>query len=190
MTSQLRMKALAILAFSTLGAMAQLRLLHSQAVDIIYCDSLNVAVQASWTLRPTDIKKNVKRSSFRFTPDDRVGFVMPNNIDYLLSGYDRGHLCPAADRSSSASLMKQTFVLSNVVPQLPAFNRGPWKHYEAHTRALLPEHDSLKVVVSCLWYNADTSFIGVHRLAVPHAFVKQVFDASTMTLIETRYFNH
>jgi endonuclease G len=49
--------------------------------------------------------------------------------------YDRGHLCPSADRTQSAAMNQQTFMYSNMSPQIPAFNQGIWGNLETKVRS-------------------------------------------------------
>lgn len=53
----------------------------------------------------------------------------------FFSGYDRGHLCASADRLWSAEANQQTFYMTNISPQLNAFNAGIWADYENRFRA-------------------------------------------------------
>lgn len=46
--------------------------------------------------------------------------------DYMYSGYNRGHICPSADRLNSKEANEQTFYLSNIQPQRSEFNEGIW----------------------------------------------------------------
>lgn len=55
------------------------------------------------------------------------------NKDYLNSGYDRGHLSPAAHNNVSDKVNEESFNLLNICPQIPAFNRGIWKNLESWT---------------------------------------------------------
>lgn len=57
-------------------------------------------------------------------------------VDFAHSGYDRGHLAPAADHASSQARMDATFTLSNVVPQSPSLNREYWARLEKFVRDL------------------------------------------------------
>ena len=188
MIRRLRILRLLVLIVASECVCAQIRYLSSDVVDIIYCDSLRVATWAGWNLQADDCRKGQSRSSFKFQPDARCGANPPTSIDYLLSGYDRGHLCPAADRSASKARMKATFLLSNVVPQSPSLNRGDWKRYEDAARRYATNGHRLHIEVDCLWFNADTSYIGIHRLAVPHAFFKRVWDATSDSLIWSKFF--
>ncbi len=56
---------------------------------------------------------------------------------YVATGFDRGHLCPAGDRGKTSEAMSQTFFMSNMIPQSPKLNRGPWKYLESHCRDLV-----------------------------------------------------
>ena len=90
-----------------------------------------------WTLRASDVGP-VERSE-RFRQDDGFprGFKIVDEKDYRESGYDRGHLCNSEDRTSSEYLNEETFLMSNIIPQTPTLNRGPFKFLEAYCRKLV-----------------------------------------------------
>ncbi len=50
--------------------------------------------------------------------------------DYADSGYDRGHLVPAADMKLNAAAMSESFLMSNISPQVAQMNRGLWSSLE------------------------------------------------------------
>ena len=77
--------------------------------------------------------KTVSRKN-RFLPDPEVLSDSASGSDYKGSGYDRGHLAPAADMAFSAEAMKHSFYYSNISPQDPSFNRGIWKKLEEQVR--------------------------------------------------------
>jgi endonuclease G len=89
-----------------------------------------------WTLRASDVG-SVDRSN-RYRQDDGFprGFKIIDEKDYRDSGYDRGHLCNSEDRTSSEYLNVETFLMSNMLPQTAALNRGPFKFLEAYCRKL------------------------------------------------------
>jgi endonuclease G len=91
-----------------------------------------------WRLTHEDIGKSVRGP---FVPDP----LLPGNIAkvtshvYDGSGFDRGHMCPAQDRSSSQADMDATFYTSNIVPQAPYCNQRGWERLEAYCRDLTKE---------------------------------------------------
>jgi endonuclease G len=90
-----------------------------------------------WTLQFSDLGP-VERSN-RYRQDDNFprGFKIIDEKDYRDSGYDRGHLCNSEDRTSSEYLNEETFLMSNMIPQTPELNRGPFKFLEAYCRKLV-----------------------------------------------------
>lgn len=94
--------------------------------------------------------------------------------DYRRSGYDRGHLAPAADFSTSASQMRDSFYLSNIVPQVGEHNRGVWARLEAHVRRLARTHGTVFVITGPV-FDAQPPRIG-NGVAVPRALWKVVID--------------
>ena len=89
-----------------------------------------------WTLRASDVG-SVDRTN-RFIQDESLpqGFKIADERDYAHSGFDRGHLCNSEDRTSSENLNEETFLMSNMIPQTPELNRGPFKFLEEYCRKL------------------------------------------------------
>ena len=162
------------------GLFAQLELPKYDADDTIvrhrgYTLSFNSKYkQANWVAylltRPsTSLRTRFKRGEF-FAPDPLIPGT-DFSIDYQKSGYDRGHLAPAADMGYSMETMVQSFFYSNMSPQLPRFNRGVWKKLEMQVRNLAVEYDSLYVVTGPIFDSVMPS-IGPHRVSVPKAYYK------------------
>lgn len=91
----------------------------------------------AWRVSRADMSKLDRVDSFR--PDDRLpkGWKRVTPNDYTGSGYDRGHVCPNADRDGSTESMASTFLMTNMTPQTPDLNRGPWEKLEAYLRTLV-----------------------------------------------------
>ncbi len=97
--------------------------------------------------------------------------------DYKGSGYDRGHMAPAADMPSP-NAMAQSFSLANMVPQSPENNRGVWaKKVEAATRKYVERGNEVYVITGPL-YRGQVKAIGPGQVWVPAALFKLVYDPS------------
>lgn len=81
----------------------------------------------------------------QFAPDPLLAAETDLTTDYKGSGFDRGHMCPAADNQCSSELQKECFYFSNMSPQYHSLNAGIWKTLETRTRELATEFDSVKV---------------------------------------------
>jgi endonuclease G, mitochondrial len=160
------------------GLFAQLELPKYDADDTIikhrgYTLSYNSKYkQANWVaylLTREETVKRFQRGEF-FAADPMIPGT-DFSIDYQKSGYDRGHLAPAADMGYSMETMVQSFFYSNMSPQLPRFNRGVWKKLEMQVRNWAVEYDSLYVVTGPI-FDSVMPTIGLHRVAVPKAYYK------------------
>src|SRR5262249_16049465 len=56
--------------------------------------------------------------------------------DYSNSGFDRGHMCPSADRTDNRADNDLVFYMSNIIPQAPGSNQGVWEDFESYCRTL------------------------------------------------------
>jgi len=129
--------------------------------------------QANWVayvLTQAHLGDGVERSN-RFMEDPLVSTQTASNADYAKSGYDRGHLAPAADMSWSLQVMQESFYYSNMSPQLPGFNRGIWKKLEEKVRDWALLYDSLYVVTGPV-LEAGLPTIGPNKVSVPKYYFK------------------
>jgi endonuclease G len=130
--------------------------------------------QAEWvaySLTPTFINGIQKRAS-KFMADPNIkDAVGPSS--YTKSGYDRGHLCPAADMKLNSVSMNETFYMSNMSPQAPSFNRGIWSKLEDKVRDWALQKNGVYVVTGPL-LNKSCGVVS-KSITVPCAFYKIVF---------------
>ncbi len=104
--------------------------------------------QAEWVyykLNKKLINGKAERTD-RFVADPKVLDETVVSDDYTNTGFDRGHLLPAADMKVSEKAMQETFYMSNISPQLPEFNRKIWKKLEKKVRQFAKEKGSLYVI--------------------------------------------
>lgn len=144
--------------------------------------------QVTWTLRRSDLGDVSRQPSWRFASDIDAAGCVATHDDYRHSGYDRGHLCPAADRSATIGAMRQTFSTANIAPQAPALNRGVWLATEKWCRDAAVLFDSICVLAVPLWLDRDTVRIGVHGIAVPHAYFKVAYIPATDSVLNCWFF--
>ena len=117
-----------------------------------------------------------------FREDKTVSTGSATLQDYKKSGYDRGHMAPAADFRWSAEAMDDTFYLSNMWPQTHAFNAGIWSDLESAIRSMAYEDGSIYVVTGPVLTDGPYDTIGENDVAVPSYFYKVVLDYSEPTL--------
>lgn len=134
--------------------------------------------QANWVfyaLYPELIKGDTKRSN-KFKEDKSVSSQSASLSDYKDSGYDRGHLCPAAAMCMNKRSMDESFLMSNMSPQLPSFNRGIWKKLESYVRKSIIQ-DTIYVVTGPIFEDNITR-IGNNQVCVPGYYYKVIYRPS------------
>ena len=127
--------------------------------------------------------KRVSRKSEKFHGDLQIPSIHRSElVDYLHSGFDRGHMAAAEDHRSSKESLRDTFLLSNCCPQYATFNRGVWARLEKYVRDLSKKFDSVKVVTGPAYVPIEENggkrisyrVIGENNVAVPTHFFKCV----------------
>lgn len=174
--------ALFLMSFAVSG-FAQVLTLDKEHFHSVYNLQLQCPQQVTWTLRKTDIGHERRMPGWLFVQDICSPLANGDHYDFTHSGYDRGHLCAAGDRSADLRKMRSTFALSNIAPMAPRLNRGEWKKTEMFCRAQALFHDSIEIIALPLFLDRDTAYIGTHKLAVPHAFIKAAWLKENDSLI-------
>lgn len=98
----------------------------------------------------------------------------PATTDYSNSGFDRGHLCPAADQKWSNTAMVDCFSLANMAPQDHALNTGAWKTLENKERVWAERDSAILIVAGPIYEKTDNQRIGAAGVRVPGAFYKVI----------------
>ena len=97
--------------------------------------------------------------------------------DYKNSGYDKGHMAPAADMRWDQQAMIECFFLSNMVPQVgKGMNQGIWKNLEEYIRKWAIDRDELYIFTGPIYEGGVTETIGKNKVAVPTHLYKIVYD--------------
>lgn len=175
-----------LLSFIGVYLFAQGRLsLNKPTYSVEYRPELGVPVMVDWLVSNEYLGEVKREPNFKFKEDKECPKPRVKSKHYNKSGYHRGHMCPAADRSKDISSMKSTFVMSNVCPMLPSVNTGAWKKTEEEERRLARAGHVVNVRACALYYPDDTLWIGGGRVAVPHAFMKFMW-----TNDELHYYNY
>lgn len=135
---------------------------------------LHIPNWVAWELTATETYGEVKRSS-KFVCDETVsGSADP--WDYNYSGYDRGHMCPAADMKWNPDAMRDCFFMTNMCPQQKQFNSGTWAKLEAKCRQWARNDSAIIIVCGPILTDPITETIGDTRVAVPKRFFKVVLS--------------
>ena len=148
--------------------------------------------QAKWALEIINPLERLLGTEFadgerqdNFREDQRVPWHFRGSLGaYRGSGYDRGHLVGSANLRETRIQNSETFLLSNMSPQKPEFNRGIWRELEMAVRILDSRDDVMETYVltaPVFDFGKVIETIGDRKaehgidIPIPHAFVKSVF---------------
>lgn len=148
---------------------------HHKYYSLSYNENYEQADWVAYVLTKSDLaKENVKRRDW-FDPDVKVKTRSAIYHDYSSSGYSRGHLVPAADMAFSDEAMKESFLMSNISPQVKEFNNGIWNELENQVRDWAWKNQELIIVAGPILKNIE-KFIGKNQVGVPKMFYKIILD--------------
>jgi endonuclease G len=100
----------------------------------------------SWHLDLSDRGTQDRQDDFRADPTLPEGWYHATEISYQGSGFDRGHNCPSADRTSSQDNNSATFLMTNMMPQAPQNNQQTWAGLENYTRTFLASGNEAYII--------------------------------------------
>lgn len=136
--------------------------------------------QANWvyySLTDSMVLNSGEERSNKFKVDKLVTSGSAKSSDYTNSGFDRGHLCPAADMGFNPIAMQESFLMSNISPQKPDFNRGIWKELEMTVREWAKKDHKLFVVTGPI-FRSNKGTIGKDEVLVPGQFFKIIYTST------------
>jgi endonuclease G len=100
----------------------------------------------SWHLDSTWIGSTPRQDDFRNDTTLPSGWYQVQATDYSGSGFDRGHNCPSGDRTNTVASNSATFLMTNMMPQSPDNNQGPWAALETYCRTLVSQGNELYII--------------------------------------------
>jgi endonuclease G len=150
-------------------------------INLAYDEGSEQAVWVCYLLTKNHLENPVCKRSNRFKSDPNIYSESASPKDYYKTGYDRGHLAPAADMLWSENAMQESFYMSNMSPQKPGFNRGAWKKLEGRVRNIAMIEDSIIIITGPLFLDTIES-IGKNGVLVPSHYYKAIIDISSPQL--------
>lgn len=136
---------------------------HEQAEWVAY-EITRDRLNENWAERPNT-----------FRPDSDVRTESATPRDYSGSGYDKGHLCPAADMAFNEAAIDESFLMSNMSPQVPAFNGGIWRELEECARDWGRKFERVYVATGPVLSQTPLGAIGFSKVTVPSAYYKVLY---------------
>jgi endonuclease G len=111
-----------------------------------YNNTKRIANWVSWQLNSSWLGSTPRQDDFRADTTLPSGWYRVTSSDYTGSGFDRGHMCPSADRTNTVTNNSATFLMTNMVPQAPDNNQGYWAGLESYARTLVGQGKELYII--------------------------------------------
>lgn len=150
--------------------------IHHNYYTLSYSEKHEQAEWVAYELKKSHLSKNNFKRPY-FISDKNVETKSADWRNYKNSGYDKGHLCPVADRKFSKLAHDETFLTSNVSPQNHDFNSGIWNRLEQKTRYWANKYNGVFVVTGGILTNTNLT-IGYENVSVPKYFYKILLDTN------------
>lgn len=153
-------------------------LLYKPNYVVSYNTSTFCPNYVAWHLYPERCDGEVSRKASNFHGDEDIAEeYRVETFDYSNSGYDRGHMCPAADNKNSVEFMSASFCMTNICPQDRSLNAGQWNDVEQLCRDWAHKYGDVYIVCGPIFDSTSPATIGKTdrmQIAVPDRFFKCV----------------
>lgn len=148
--------------------------IHSYSgFTLCYRESYELSEWVAYILTKNELNKVTGRPK-KFYTDFNISTISADSSDYTRSGYDRGHLAPAADMEWSELSAKESSYMSNVAPQIAQLNQGLWNELEQKVRKWAAAFGEIAVITGPVLEKAPSEYktIGKNNVVVPEFFYK------------------
>lgn len=148
-------------------------LIEKKQYALSYNNTRHIPNWVAWHLCANDMGQTKRSATFSEEQNLPFGWyrVSRNDFQYAQYGFERGHLCPSADRTSTSEDNSATFTMSNVVPQSPANNSTVWNDLEQHARRLALRGNELYIIAGTYGIGGSTKNGTYDFIAVPRSNV-------------------
>lgn len=152
------------------------QILRKTAMTISYNKEWRIPNWVAYELTADETEGEFTRSSAFFQDEEVDEECRVSTYDYSRSGYDRGHMAPAADFRWSEQAMRESFLMTNICPQNHELNTKSWQTLEKRCRKWAVEEGAVYIAVGPIVFSRTPERIGDHRVVVPDAFFKVVLS--------------
>lgn len=149
------------------------QVIRHEGYTVSYNSDYRIANWVAYELTEEEAKSKEAERTNKFIPDPFVQGATATNADYLRSGFDKGHLAPAADMKWSVKAMQESFYFSNICPQAPGLNRGIWKTLEDQARLWAIENNMVLIVTGPV-IEPELKRLGKNQVGIPNTFYKVI----------------
>lgn len=144
-----------------------------------YNNSKGTANWVSWHMSSAWSGSAARCDCFKQDTSLPSSFFRATTSNYTNSGFDRGHLCPSADRTYSSTANSNTFYMTNIAPQAPKNNQQTWKYFEDYCRELTDAGNELHIIAGVAGQggtgsNGSANTISSGNITVPDSFWKVI----------------
>lgn len=139
---------------------------------VYYNINKNCPALVVWSLTKSDLGHQRRPASQSFLTDPACPRPRAKSSDFTRSGYQRGHLCPSADRSADIQLMRATFVMSNVAPMCPDLNMQGFAQAEEHSRSLAWANHRCLLVAGAFFSSDSLRYLNKSSVGIPDSFFR------------------
>lgn len=132
-------------------------LLKKSTFAISYNNTLRHANWVSWEINDSYLGSTGRTNDFSPDSDLPTGFIRVQPDEFFTTGFDRGHIIPSADRTFNSTENRETFLMTNMLPQAPGLNRESWNNLEQYCRDYVRSGYTLFVVAGAYGTGGDGS---------------------------------
>ncbi|MBU2995831.1 DNA/RNA non-specific endonuclease [Cellulophaga baltica] len=142
-----------------------------------YNNSKGTANWVSWHLSTAWTGSSDRCNCFKQDASLPSNFFTASTSNYTNTGFDRGHLCPSADRNGDDDSNENTYYMTNIVPQSPDNNQGIWANFEDYLREVIDEGHEVHIIAGVIGVggtgsNGSFDYIYEDNITVPETFWK------------------
>lgn len=145
-----------------------------KGMDLSFNPQYHIPNWVAWELTADETSGEISRTN-KFSADPEIP-ESAETWDYNYSGYDRGHMAPAGDMRWDREAMEQTFLMTNICPQVKSLNAGSWKNLEEKCRLWAQADSAIYIVCGPVIDGKPIEYIGDTRVYVPRRFFKVIIS--------------